>query len=155
MANPFWQLCKAHFPTTTSRELAALMLEKEIGTGQYRHVWSSELNPGRVLKVEMNDCAFKNVMEWEVWQAVKDTKFSRWFAPCYAISPVGVWMVQHRTTPLDHIDQLPKRIPAFFTDLKPNNWGLIDGRVVCHDYSNHLMLEEGMTKKLKQARWRT
>lgn len=148
----FDDLAVRHFRTTTSRDFAGMILGAEIGIGQYRRVWSCELNDERVFKVETGDCDFSNVQEWDVWQRIKDTKLARWFAPCYAIGPCGVWLLQHRTTALDP-HHLPKRVPAFFTDLKLSNWGRIGDRVVCHDYGNNLLMENGMTSRMRVANW--
>lgn len=151
--HPFDRLVTDHFPTTTGRDLAAMMLDRQIGVGQYREVWSTELNAGRVLKLEGGTGQFSNVLEWEVWQAIKETKHARWFAPCYAISPCGIWLLQHRTEPMVDITKLPKQVPAFFTDLKLSNWGFIDNRFVCHDYGNNLLMENGMTHRMRRANW--
>lgn len=132
-----------------------MMLGGFINHGQFRDVWTCDLNDQRVIKLENRDATFSNVKEWEVWQSFKDTKWAKWFAPCYAISPCGIWLVQHRTTPIEHTSQLPKKVPKFMTDLKVSNWGMIEGRVVCHDYGNNLVAENGMTNNMRAARWRT
>lgn len=48
---------------------------------------------------------------------------------------------------------LPRKVPAFFTDLKAENWGRIDGRFVCVDYGLHLLHEHGMTSRMRSVRW--
>lgn len=152
--HPFDLLCDDHFPTTNGRDLAALFLGEEIGVGTYRTVWSTNLNAERVIKREGGDASFSNVLEWEVWQVVKDTKHARWFAPCYAISPCGIWMIQHRTAEIKDIAALPKKIPAFLTDIKVPNWGWIGDQLVCHDYGNNMLMENGLTSRMRTAHWR-
>jgi hypothetical protein len=44
-------------------------------------------------------------------------------------------------------------MPAFFTDLKRENFGLLLGRLVCHDYGVNLLMENGMTKRMRKANW--
>jgi hypothetical protein len=39
-----------------------------------------------------------------------------------------------RTTTIPY-GQYPKEIPALFTDVKKSNWGMLDGKPVCHDYA--------------------
>lgn len=34
---------------------------------------------------------------------------------------------------------LPKKVPYFFTDQKLENYGFINGHLVCHDYGTILM----------------
>lgn len=109
---------------------------------------------GCVVKIEVSaGDYFQNVLEFNVWQAVRYTKLARWFAPCVAISPCGKVLIQKETKEVS-LDRYPKKIPGFFTDEKWDNWGLYKGRVVCHDYGVNLMLEEGMDAKLNKAKWR-
>jgi len=92
-----------------------------------------------------------------MWHEVQFTPWARWFAPCRRISPCGIVLIQERTRPLPH-GELPKELPDFFTDLKPENFGLIDGQVVCHDYALHLAssnwLGKAKMKKVKKDEWR-
>lgn len=44
-------------------------------------------------------------------------------------------------------------MPVFLTDFKPENFGLLNGRVVCHDYGNHLLHERGMSTAMRNAPW--
>jgi hypothetical protein len=105
-----------------------------------------------VIKVE-DESYYQNVHEAEIWRRVHETPLAKWFAPVYRISPLGRIIVMARTVPVVRKD-LPTMVPAFFTDTKIQNWGrLKDGRVVCHDYGTNLMLEQGMTKRLKKADW--
>lgn len=142
-----------HFPTMLGREVLALVCDDYLGRGQYREVYSYARDPkGWVVKLENGHQSFANVREWEAWRAVRETKWAPWFAPCHTISGSGLVLIQARTTPLDPVD-LPKRVPAFFTDLKPENWGRYEGRIVCHDYGNHLLHENGMTDRMRKADW--
>ena len=48
---------------------------------------------------------------------------------------------------------LPAEVPAFFTDLKPGNWGIYNKHPVALDYGKHMMLERGMTSRMRKADW--
>lgn len=124
-----------------------------IASGMSRHVYECALLPGCVVKVEARPW-FQNIKEHEAWEAVNESSSSlhRWFAPVRWISPYGRVLVMERTTPVTR-DDLPKQIPAFFTDCKVSNWGRLNGRIVCHDYGTHLMLQRGMTKVMRSAEW--
>lgn len=137
---------------TLTRDLFNLFVGEQIGRGCGRTVFSLGLNPDFVAKIECEAGSFQNILEHQVWQAVEYTKFARWFAPIREISANGTILIQKRTEPIPR-DRLPEKVPSFFTDLKPENWGLIDGKPVCHDYGFHLMLERGMTSRMKKADW--
>lgn len=48
------------------------------------------------------------------------------------------------------IEELPLKIPTFFTDLKKKNWGRYGENIVCCDYGNSLVNYNNSTKK---AEW--
>ena len=141
-----------HFVTTLARDTFGMIAGDEIASGVYRRVYACNLNVDHVVKFEESARDFCNVREWDIWQRVKETKLARWFAPCVAISPSGIALIQQRCKPVT-LPEMPKKVPGFFTDLKVENWGRYQDRVVCLDYGNHLMLEKGMDAKLKIAKW--
>lgn len=127
-----------------------LLCGKRLGAGVYREVYECLLLEDCVVKVESGSRNFSNQLEWEIWHEVKDTPFEKWFAPCVSISPNGSVLVQKRTSrPL----AFPDKVPAFFTDLKQENYGWFNGHLVAHDYGNNLLFQTGLTKRMKKARW--
>lgn len=129
-------------------ELFDFVAGELLGQGQYREVYAVRGDPTRVLKVEREARAFHNIKEYHVWQEVCEwEKGRKWLAPVFDISAHGKYLVQARTVPVLARD-LPKLIPAFFTDTKHQNWGrLPDGRVVCHDFgSMRLTLKAHLVK---------
>lgn len=134
-----------------------LMCGELLGRGMSRSVFACLLRNDLVVKTESASKKFQNVIEWETWQCVKDTPLAAHFAPCHSISPCGTVLVMHRTRPAGPGD-FPELMPAFMTDFKRTNFGVIVGKngrrsFVCHDYGMHLLIEKGMTKRLKKARW--
>jgi hypothetical protein len=130
-----------------------------IARGMSREVYSCRIDPDCVVKCEETSSWFQNVAEWQVWQRVKDTEHSRWFAACRWISPSGAVLIMERTRPASPLEY-PDKVPLFLTDLKRSNFGMAHATVggkrdwfVCHDYGSHLMHENGMTKRLKKADW--
>ena len=117
-----------------------------------RKVFDLPLMPGYVVKVEEDPHRFQNILEWEAWNTVSYCKEAQWFAPCKAISPNGRVLVMAKTEPAQ-LSQYPARIPTFFTDLKYANFGLLNGRLVCHDYGTSLLMTVGINKRLKKADW--
>jgi hypothetical protein len=135
------------------RDAYSFLLGEVLGSGLSRKVFTIPLLPGFVGKVESRSCGYRqNFIEWYTWQRVKDTDFARWFAPCKDISPDGCILIMERTV---QPHSFPKRMPAFLTDFKHTNYGVLRGRLVCHDYGTNNMLEHGMTKKMRRVDWVT
>lgn len=141
-----------NFGGSWPRELLGLVCSDRLGSGMTREVFRFGPDEAYVIKFENESGHFQNVLEWEVWDRIKDTKLAKWFAPCLRISHCGRILIQRYAEPLAAIC-LPAEIPAFFTDLKPDNWGHIKGQPVAIDYGKTLMLERGMTSRMRKADW--
>lgn len=133
-------------------ELLALLCDQRLGHGMTREVFRFYPDPTKVIKFELESGHFQNVLEYQLWDHVQHTKFAKWFAPCRYISHCGRILIQDYAEPLAAI-ALPAEVPAFFTDLKPSNWGAIKGQPVAVDYGKHLMLERGMNGRMRKADW--
>lgn len=135
-----------------------LLCGERIGGGVSREVFGCSLMPDCVVKVETDQSVHQNIIEWEVWSAVKDTGASRWFAECKWLSPNGMMLIQERTRAPSDAELLP-RVPIWFTDIKRANWGMAktNGRkeyLVCHDYGySHIMHFGTSSKRIKKAVW--
>jgi hypothetical protein len=122
----------------SSSDLFGLFCGQEIGRGQYRTVYQHQLEKNRVIKHDT--CVnWSNVHEWSIFCEFQHTPLGKWLAPIYWLSPRGIWMIQAKTTPIK-IGNYPKRVPAMFADIKPENWGMWRGHPVCHDFGNHSLL---------------
>lgn len=124
--------------------------EPELGSGQYRIVYGLRHLPDLVVKVEKEEGCFHNIREWDTWQTVQYQKTrAQWLAPCVAISPCGLFLLQKRTTPVT-LKELPEKVPAFLTDRKVGNFGRIDRRIVCHDYAFTIV---DLSVRMVKAKW--
>lgn len=131
--------------------LGLVASRKPLGEGMSRTVRACTLDASLVLKFERDVGVFQNVKEWHVWsEARHNERLSQWFAPCVRISPCGFVLAMKRTEPLPR-EQLPERIPSCFTDTKVDNWGLYEGRPVCHDYGTALLLRD--PSRLRRVRY--
>lgn len=136
-----------------SREVFSFLCGPMLGYGISRAVFEYAPDPKRwVVKIEC-DHYNANVVEWNAWQRVQFTDHAKWFAPCGIMSPCGRVMLQRRCKPIKSYSEYPQKVPAHFTDLKYQNWGKLNGVVVCMDYASNLLIEEGMTKKMRVAKW--
>lgn len=122
-----------------------------IGQGQTRTVYELASDPTNyVVKVEPGKYSFNNAAEWKNWNDYQNTHaVQKWLAPCKAISPCGLLLIQRRAKPL-HTSEQPARLPRFLTDLKAQNYGWIDGLIVCVDYA-HIIVNAN--EKLRKVEW--
>lgn len=141
------------FTTTVAKDFFELMVGPEVGRGAYRTVYRHSLNPDYVIKIEDAAHSFHNIQEWDVWERVKYTKHAKWFAPCEHISPNGAVLIQKFAKNIEDDSLLPDKIPIFLTDISKRNFGIIDNQIVCRDYGLNLLMEKGMTSKLKKVNW--
>lgn len=134
------------------RDCAGMAIGKKLGNGVGRQVFVYELNPRYVMKIEQ--AGFQNVIEWEIWRATHDTKFSRWFAPARHISGLGSILLMERTLPAPR-SAFPKKMPEFLGDLKYSNFGLLNGKLVCHDYGklSNMLCAIPAKVKMRKAGW--
>lgn len=133
------------------REARSLLCSELIGRGSARKVYACRVDPTLVVKIEKGGRSFQNVSEWEIWDYGYD-EFSKWLAPCVQISSCGGILLQKRAEPLRDSD-LPERIPAFLTDIKKENFGMLNGRVVCVDYGTMIARVTDASRRLVKARW--
>ena len=148
MAQNVWDF----FGNSVTRDLLDICIGNKLGSGMSREVFEFGPDPSLVVKFETSGGCFQNVLEWETWLRVKDTKAAKWFAPCVRVSEDGKVLLMQRTNPFGW-DARPNRMPRFFTDLKISNYGILNGQVVAHDYGVHLLMEEGMKCQLVKADW--
>ena len=127
----------------------------QIGQGLYRKVFSLQNNPDWVVKLELDGpTPHNNMMEFAVWTACEFyDPGKQWLAPCWEIYNEGRILVQRKVeTPPDDFEW-PERVPNWLTDLKKQNFGLLDGRLVSCDYGCDLPLAKGISKRMKKAEW--
>lgn len=151
-----WEhLRRDHFTSALSTDVAAMVIGRHIADGQFRSVFEWLGRRSTVAKLENGAQSFHNITEHAVWNVVKDTAMAKWFAPVIDISSCGIVLLQERTKPIKESERhlLPKRVPRFLADIKPTNWGWLRGRIVCHDYANNYIIENGLVSGMRKADW--
>lgn len=133
-----------------AQEALNLLCGKELGAGIHRTVFLCAIDPTLVVKIERDTDYFvgANAAEWRWWDELQYAPtYARWLAPCKWISPNGRIMLQMRTT---HIpaDRVPDKLPAFLCDTKWENFGMLNGRIVAHDYPQ---INSSLPKRLRKA----
>lgn len=133
------------------RQAFHMLTGKMLGSGIHRDVYECALIPDCVVKVEDKAKCFSNVVEWDLWQRFKDTKtVARWLAPCVDISSSGTILIQKRVKRM-RIEEMPATMPDFLQDFKIENFGMLDGRLVCCDYAG--MNISANIKRIKVEWW--
>jgi hypothetical protein len=118
-----------------------LLCHNKLGSGIHRDVFECRIDHKLVVKVEtaLPWRYFANVLEMKFWNDNQHcTAIAKWLAPCEYLSPDGLILLQRRCEPLRNSDELPAKLPSFLTDVKKDNYGLLDGRLVCFDYALHI-----------------
>lgn len=133
------------------REFAYFMSGSRLGIGMSRQVFECPWDASMVLKVEYTNGHFQNVREWENWQYFSHYEpVAKWLAPCHRISDDGNFLLQSKALDL-RPDEIPEKLPAFLTDHKCDNLGIIGSgkakRLVCRDYSGMIMNAQNGMKK--------
>ena len=131
-----------------------LLCGKLLGEGIHRKVFECRIRPDLVVKVEPEENwrYFANVLEMRFWNDHEHyKKVADWLAPCEYLSPDGRILLQRRTLPIVDSSALPAQLPAFLSDVKADNFGMLDGRLVCVDYA---MTIPNPSTRLKKVDWR-
>lgn len=121
-----------------STDMVLSLCGKNLGDGCIRSAYVYNLDDKYVIKLESGNSGH-NLVEYLLWQEIKELQgdlewVKTWFAPIKWISPNGKLLVMERTFEKPDKER-PTTVPAFFTDLKRNNWGWIGNKFVCHDYA--------------------
>lgn len=133
-------------------ELMSALCGDKIGEGSSRIVYEHQTDPTLVVKIETQKNSMQNLREFDAWREVSHTPYAKWFAPIELCSTNGRILLQKKTVILPKEDY-PKKLPNFFTDFKYQNYGMLDGRFVCHDYGTHALMTFGLTKRMRTVEW--
>jgi len=124
-----------------------------LGYGISRYVFEYKRDKRWVVKIDLS-CYSANSLEWQIWSDVeKIPQLSKWFAPCGDMTRACSVMLQRRCKiKLPH-DKYPNKVPDFFSDLKYDNWGMFNGKMVCLDYASTSLVQLRKDYKLVPAKW--
>jgi len=114
------------------------MLGAPLNSGGARTGFDVPSNPDVVVKKVHGGFVGANVIEWIVWNAVRETEWERVFGRCHAISSTGTYLMMERLNnlPEDIRKKLPK-LPDWVRDARANNFGMNrEGEIKVRDYAN-------------------
>lgn len=129
-----------------------LLIGNYIGEGEYRTVYECCLRDDLVAKIEKPEKrhAFANVHEFSIWQEYKEIEAVRmWLAPIYIMSDCAQILLQSKVSsvPVDFV--WPDKLPSFLGDIKRENFGWFENRLVCIDYANTVFKANTRMKAVK------
>lgn len=118
-------------------DLFNMVCGEKLGKGLHRDVYACKIRPDLVVKVETDEYRyFANVLEMKFWSDHEHyQKVANWLAPCEYLSPDGRILMMRRAEPIPPSYKMPDKLPAFLTDLKRENFGFVNGVLVCVDYA--------------------
>lgn len=124
------------------KDMFNMICGEKLGSGIHRCVYECKTDNRYVVKVEYEPQdgyrSFANVLESKFYDDhIEYEAVSKWLAPCAYLSPDGLVMMQRRTEPVrsTEFDEMRHTLPMFLTDIKAENFGFLDGKLVCHDYA--------------------
>lgn len=132
-----------------------MVIGEYIGSGSFRDVYGHATNPNWVVKIQRNPGEFSNVIEYEIWSTVAySEEHKKWFAPIHWMSDNGKVIIQERVRPITDINEVPDKIPHYFTDIKKENFGFIGNQLVAVDYDYSLIrfANAALTTKMRSAK---
>jgi len=123
-------------------------LGKKIGEGAHRVVYEYLPDPEWVAKVlKAGD---GNAKEIEHFAMLKANKLGHLVAPCRRLGkdPDVILMVRAERAEFEEGEMV--KVPLFFPDFKPDNYGMLGGRLVAIDYERM----EAPTGCMRSVEWR-
>jgi hypothetical protein len=97
-----------------------------------------------------------NIMEWQIWNAVKSTAAGGVFGQCHSISETGQYLIMERLDDITQADwgNVPN-VPAWLNDKKPSAFGKdASGLVKVRDYAL-VDLDRGLDPRVLPVPWAT
>lgn len=140
---------EAQLRSDLGRNLYDFIIGDLIGEGSKRAVFEYNLDKRYVVKLAVRPDA--NFREHDLWNELKHDDVSKWLAPCHWISHYGDIMLQYKTEPLPDDFKMPKKLPEFLTDIKKSNFGLLNGKLVAHDYDLTLNANFAIKSKMRKV----
>jgi hypothetical protein len=115
-----------------------LIVEPPLGRGGARVAFPVKDNPSVVIKKVHLRFVGANVIEWIVWNSMKQTTLKQYFGECLSISETGRYLIMERLDDISPADyKACPTMPNWLNDLKPSNFGKDQsGQIRLRDYAN-------------------
>lgn len=109
-----------------------------IGEGSRRAVYRYSTDVRFVLKREKKLPPIENIVEWVLWNELRDSSYSIHLGKLFAISESGRFLVMERLESISLNDYAKSPdVPLWLADVKPDMFGKnVEGLVKVRDYGN-------------------
>lgn len=139
-------------------DLITTLLGEKLGKGSYRTVYQHNWDKDWVIKIEPKNTEC-NITEYLLWDEIRGLKnelawVKDWFAPVLWMSPNGKILCMKKASEFPKNKKLerPTEVPAFFSDVKWDNFGWVGNRFVCFDYGFMYKFIK-YEKKMQKVNW--
>lgn len=115
---------------------------KFLGEGKGRKVYNHPINKKWIIKVNYSKIN-QNIIEFEIWNLIKNTKYEKYFCPCISIFEDGKYLIAMKAKKTSKKINLPKELKNIpKADITKNaNIGKYGDNVVVIDYGNPNLLK--------------
>lgn len=131
------------------------LLGEFLGRGRSREVYASPIDENIVIKIAYNPQGIMdNADEWTLWCLSKDRELRNWLCPIIGVFGDGrvLYMKKVEHTSKDELRRF-EEVPAIIEDVHTDNWGILDGRLVCFDYAVNSSTSIPKKLKMKKVVW--
>lgn len=118
-------------------EVEQLIAPLSFARGTSREVFEVPRDRSVVVKKQIIRFPGANIMEWHLWNAIKDTELRQVFGECHAISETAQYLIMERLDNITKSDwaSVPN-IPLWLNDKKPSVFGkAANGAIKVRDYA--------------------
>lgn len=124
-------------PLLLDADMQALIAAPPLGRGGARIAHPVTGDPNVVIKEVHLEFPGANFLEWNVWNAVKETALKDTFGECFSISMTGRYMIMERLDDLVPADYPNSpTAPSWVDDIMPKNFGKNQAGVIkLRDYA--------------------
>jgi len=133
----------------TEREIDDLIDREPFGHGVGRAAFAVPSDPSVIVKKQKGRYPGANIIEWELWHALKETELRNLFGECFAISETGKYLIMERLEDLTNPgwDKMIQ-VPFWFADRKCSAFGkAANGAIKIRDYAS-VVLERTLDSRL-------
>jgi hypothetical protein len=136
-------------------------LGKIITEGNFRVVYNHSTNDNWVIKVlkkyDKTNCN-QNIIEWKIWNLVKQTKYEKYFCPCIELSKCEKYLIMEKAETIPYkpyermhpfktnnntknkLNSIKIKVPLpgihDSEHHQPHNWGIYNNNKVIIDYGD-------------------
>lgn len=105
-------------------DVEQLIEQPSFARGTSREAFAVPTDPLIIVKRQIIKFPGANILEWQIWNALKSTGLRDVFGECHSISETGQYLIMERLADIENSDwvNVPK-VPQWLNDKKPSAFG--------------------------------